>query len=301
MIIESIGEIAENLYILGHPAVPIFLLDGDKPVIFDAGFTCLGETYVRDLKKYLRGRRPNFCFLTHVHFDHCGAVSLLQKHYPQMKIAASKQAKEIINRPNAVSLIRELNIAGKSAMKSYGVNINSKEIFQTFEIDMTLDHGDRVECSNNMSIQVIRTPGHTWDCLSYYIPEQKLLISSEAGGQIDLTGYMVSDCLADYGQYLNSLKELNRLDVEILCPGHIAVYTGKDAKKYLQDSLEECERFRMRVEKCINDEKGDLENVKTRIKAIEYDNNPGPKQPEPAYLINLEARILAVKKQMTNI
>ncbi len=301
MIIKSIGKIAENLYVLGHPAVPVFLADGDRPVIFDAGFTSLGEIYVKDIKKYLGGRTPYYCFLTHVHFDHCGAVSILKKYFPDMKIAASKQAKEIIKRPNAVSLIRDLNIAGKNVLKSYGLNIDSSDLFQAFEIDMTLDHGDRVEYSNNMSVQVISTPGHTWDCLSYYIPEQKILISSEAGGQIDLTGYMVSDCLADYGQYLSSLKKLHRLDVEILCPGHIAVFTGKDAKKYLQDSLEECERFRKRVEKCIVDETGDLEKVKTRIKAIEYDNNPGPKQPEPAYLINLEARILAVKKQMTNI
>ena len=36
------------------------------------------------------------------------------------------------------------------------------------------------------------------------------------------------------------------------------------------------------------------------IKKIEYDHIEGPKQPEPAYLLNLEARIKAVAKRMNN-
>jgi hypothetical protein len=39
-----------------------------------------------------------------------------------------------------------------------------------------------------------------------------------------------------------------------------------------------------------------VNRIKQRIRAYEYDANPAPKQPEPAYLINLEARIKAVLK-----
>jgi hypothetical protein len=34
-----------------------------------------------------------------------------------------------------------------------------------------------------------------------------------------------------------------------------------------------------------------------RVKRIEYDNKPDPKQPEPAYLLNLAAKINAVAKR----
>ena len=38
-------------------------------------------------------------------------------------------------------------------------------------------------------------------------------------------------------------------------------------------------------------EKGDVGRVVELVKADEYDSRPEPKQPEPAYRINLEARV----------
>ena len=96
------------------------------------------------------------------------------------------------------------------------------------------------------------------------------------------------------------MKKLSLLDVKVLCLGHLFVYTNDVAGKYIQESMLECERFRKLVELCLDEEDGDHERVKIRIKKIEYDSNEGPKQPEPAYLLNLEARIKAVEKRMNN-
>ncbi|MDY6790323.1 MAG: MBL fold metallo-hydrolase [Thermodesulfobacteriota bacterium] len=298
MIINKTGPIIENFYSIGHAAIPVYVMDGVHPLIFDAGFTFLGEIYAGEIKKILGNRQPEYLFLTHAHFDHCGSVSILKKHFPLMKVIASQKAKEILGRPHAIKLIRTLNQASKEMAGEMEIDFASSVMFQPFEIDQTVKDGDIVEISNGLNIRVIETPGHTSDCLSYYIREKRILMSSEAAGQPDRTGYIVSDCLLDYDQYFNSLKGLASIDIEILCPGHLFVYTGDDAKKYLKESMQECERFRQRVELCLVEEGGDLDRVKMRIKEIEYDNNDGPKQPEPAYLLNLEARIKAVAKKM---
>jgi hypothetical protein len=94
------------------------------------------------------------------------------------------------------------------------------------------------------------------------------------------------------------MKRLSMLDIEILCLGHHFIYTGDDTEKYLKRSMQECERFRKLVEFYLVEEDQDLDRVKIRIKKIEYDNYDGPKQPEPAYLLNLEARIKSVAKKM---
>ena len=44
----------------------------------------------------------------------------------------------------------------------------------------------------------------------------------------------------------------------------------------------------------------DLERVMQRVKAMEYDCKTGSKQPEPAYLLNLQARIAAVQRRLGN-
>ena len=298
MIINKTGQIIENFYSIGHPAIPVFLMDGVHPLIFDAGFTFLGEIYAREIKKILGDRQPEYLFLTHAHFDHCGSVSILKKHFPLMKVITSKKAKDILGRPNAIKLIKALNQASEEIAGRIGIDFASSGEFKPFEIDKTVKDDDILKISNGLNIRVIETPGHTSDCLSYYIQGKKILISSEAAGQADQTGYIVSDCLLDYDQYFSSMKRLSLLDIEILCPGHLFVYTGYDAKKYLRESILECERFRKLVEFCLDEEDGDLDSVKIRIKKIEYDCNDGPKQPEPAYLLNLEARIKAVAKKM---
>jgi len=298
MIINKTGQITEDFYSVGHPAIPIFLMDGKYPVVFDAGFAFLGEIYVKEIKKIIGNRQVEYLFLTHAHFDHCGSVSILKKHFPLMKVIASEKAKDILERPNAVKLIKALNKATEKIAGDIGTDFDSSVEFIPFEVDQTVKDEDILEISNKVNIRVIKTPGHTSDCLSYYIQEKKILISSEAAGQSDLTGYIVSDCLYDYDLYLSSLKRISLLDIEILCPGHLFVYTGDDEKKYLQESIWECEKFLKLVEVCLDEEDGDLDRVKIRIKRIEYDSNDGPKQPEPAYLLNLEARIKAVAKKL---
>lgn len=301
MIINKTGQIIEDFYSIGHPAIPVFLLDGVRPLIFDAGFAFLGEIYAREIKKILGDRQPEYLFLTHAHFDHCGSVSILKKYFPLMKVITSKKAKDILERPNAIKLIKALNQASEEIAGDIEIDLASSgefEPFEPFKIDKTVKDDDILKISNGLDIRVIETPGHTSDCLSYYIQKKKILISSEAAGQPDLTGYIVSDCLLDYDQYFSSMKRLSLLDIEILCLGHLFVYTGDDAKKYLKESMQECERFRKLVELCIDEEDGDLDRVKIRIKKIEYDSNDGPKQPEPAYLLNLEARIKSVAKKL---
>ena len=298
MIITQTGPIVENFYSIGHPAIPVFLLDGARPVIFDAGFAFLGELYAADIKKIIGNRQVEYLFLTHSHFDHCGSVSILKKHFPSMKVIASKPAKHILGRPNAIKLIKALNQASEEMVGDIGVDLTSFDEFTPFEIDETVNDNDIFKISPGLNIRILETPGHTSDCLSFYIQEKKILLSSEAAGQSDRTGYIVSDCLYDYDLYFNSMKRLSLLDIDILCPGHLFVYTDDDAKKYLKASMIECERFRKLVEHCLVEEDQDLEKVKIRIKKIEYDHIEGPKQPEPAYLLNLEARIKAVAKKI---
>ena len=75
----------------------------------------------------------------------------------------------------------------------------------------------------------------------------------------------------------------------------------QDARNYIPRSLKYCDEFRNLVETCLAEEHGDIPRVMTRIKAVEYDVKQEPKQPEPAYLLNLEARIKAVGKRKVSL
>jgi 2-aminobenzoylacetyl-CoA thioesterase len=296
MVVNQIGEIAEGVNMLGHRAVPIYLVDGERPALFDAGLAFLAPDYVRQIRQILQGRHPAWCFLTHSHFDHCGAVAYLKEQFPRMKVVCSAMAADVFQRPNAISRITDLNHFAAGMAAEFGIPPGDAP-FASFGVDGMAGEGDRFEISQGRIVQAMETPGHTRDFLSYYIAGEKLLIASEALGTPDETGYIVTDCLVDYDVHYRSMERLNALDVETLCLGHIYACTGSDARFHMDQSLVQSRRFRRMVEDFLDEEKGDVQAVMRRVKAFEWDGKPGIRQPEPAYVLNLEARIQTIRRK----
>ncbi len=296
MVVDRIGEIADGIHMLGHRAVPVFLVDGDRPALFDAGLAFLGPVYARQIRQVLDQRQPAWLFLTHSHFDHCGAVAYLKAQFPMMKVVCSKKAADVFGRPNAIALIADLNRFAAGMAPDFGVDLGNAR-FEPFTVDVRAGEGDCFEMSAGLTVRTMETPGHTWDFLSYYIPQRKLLVSSEALGTPDETGYIVTDCLVDYDVHYQSMQRLEALDVETLCLGHIYSCTGSDARRHVAQSLVQSRRFRRMVEQLLVQENGNIPAVMQRVKAYEWDGKPGLRQPEPAYVLNLEARINTVVRK----
>jgi hypothetical protein len=63
-------------------------------------------------------------------------------------------------------------------------------------------------------------------------------------------------------------------------------------------SLESAKDYLAMVEKFLIEESGDLEKVIQRVKAVEWDPKPWPKQPEQAYLLNSRQRVGKIWERM---
>jgi 2-aminobenzoylacetyl-CoA thioesterase len=254
----------------------------------------MGRIYERDIRQVLGGARPGMLFLTHVHYDHCGATSYFRKVFPDLRVVASDRAAEIMARPNAVKLMVSLSenvvpiIASTADIEA---DLLLHEPFEPFSIDTIADEGQVIDIDEDLSVHVFATPGHTRDMLSYYLPEKKTLIATESAGVQGQTGHIVSEFLVDFDAYIRSLKLFLSLDIDVFCQGHHFVFVDGEVRSFLGRSLEAAERFKERVEKTLEEESGDIDRVVSRIKSWEYDPNPGPKQPEKAYLLNLRTRV----------
>ncbi len=300
MILKCAGPLTPELHALGSIDLPAFLLDADCPAIIDAGMTCMGSLYVQELRKVLNGRPPAYFLLTHTHYDHCGAVAQLKRAFPDMQVCCAEAGEQILQRPRAIATIRELNRAGALYIDSlYGSETATPE-FEVFPVDRTFADGETIQLGKEMSLTAIATPGHTRDSMSYYVPEKKMLFTGEAVGIMEAGGYIYSEWLASYDDYIRSMEKLATLEVETLCIGHGLVLTGTDAADYLPRSMEYCLSFRRLIETTLEETGDDVEETKRRIKQTEYDPLPGPKQPEFAYLINLEAKIRAIQILMAS-
>jgi len=295
MIKKTDGVVKDGFYIPGCSVYPIELLDGKTPVLFDGGVACAGRLYADAIRKVLHGREPEIVFITHVHWDHCGSVQYLKNVFPSMKIAMSPQAGAILRRRNAISQIEKLNASAGPILASLPEIDPSRLIdvpFKVFKADMWLKDGQTIELGGSLTVEALSTPGHTRDHMSFYVPEKKILIASEACGCLDATGRIIVEFLADYDLYLSSLRRLAKLPIEILCQGHRLVYVGReDVQAFFKQSIEATICFRDRVLSLLEKENASLEGVVMQIKAEQYDTNPGIKQPETPYLINLRAQV----------
>jgi glyoxylase-like metal-dependent hydrolase (beta-lactamase superfamily II) len=206
----------------------------------------------------------------------------------------------ILQKDSAVDRIRMLSSAGAASVADYGLDTSTGDHFTPFRLDRSLSGGDEIELSEDLTVCVYYTPGHTRDCLSYYIPQRKTLIASEALGIPDYTGYVFTDFLVDYDLYVDSMRTLRDLDIDVLCFGHGFVYTDRDAREHIPNALKHAEKFFSLVTTCLDEEGNDTERVIQRVKAFEYDGKAGSKQPEPAYLLNLQARITAVQRYLAD-
>ncbi len=293
MRIERTGNIAKGFYGLGHSAAPVFLLDGPAPVLFDAGFTGLSRIYEREIKNILDSRSPAFLFLTHAHWDHVGAAAYLKQVWPEMKIAGSQASSAILARTGAIARIKTFNQGALDVLRSWGISEIYEGEFKPFDFDLVLNHAQVIKIDQNVTVEAIPAPGHTWDGMAYWIRERKILIAGEATGCDGVCEFSV-----DYEAYLDSLMTLSALDAQILCIAHRLVFTGSDVAKHMTRSINQVPEYVNRVKQYLKEEKGDIDRVVVRVKAAEWDPKPLPKQPLEAYLMNTKTRVKTVKRCM---
>ena len=292
MVKKSAGRIADDLYALGSPDFPVYLLKGKQPVLFDAGMTFMGPRYLDDLKASL-GDPPKlaYLFLTHSHFDHSGAAPFLKRSIPGLKVAASRLAGEIFKRPNAIKLIQSLS---QGMEEKFRDRIGDRDVtFQSLDLDRTFEDGEIMELEDRRRIQVIATPGHTRDAVSYYIPHLKALVAGEAVGAVDRKSVIRPVFLSNYDDYLVSLEKLRSLEIQILLFGHL-YFVVDDAREMIARAIESTRAFAQRIEKELDAASGDQEAVVQKIFQEDFKERSPMGMEDRPMLLNLTAQVKAV-------
>ena len=94
MIFNTTGYIRDDFAVAGISWTPCYVLLGKAgPVLFESGFSYAGKLYEDDIQRFATGSgiagnsEPEYLFLTHVHYDHCGATSYLKQKFSALKVA----------------------------------------------------------------------------------------------------------------------------------------------------------------------------------------------------------------------
>ena len=169
-------EIIKDLYRLGSVQQPAFLVVGQERIVqVDAGTTLMGPAYLRDIRKLLeQGRGPDLLFFTHLHFDHVGSAPYLRRHFPGMKLGGSQMLVRLLRQAKMGETLALLNqsLVKKNNMESDFITRDFD--YSALNLDWILKDGDVIDLGGGIAIEVMATPGHTRDSLSFYLPHMSL-------------------------------------------------------------------------------------------------------------------------------
>ncbi|MCL2127883.1 MAG: MBL fold metallo-hydrolase, partial [Treponema sp.] len=153
---------------IAHNSSEGSLLAGDnRAALIDCGMAfCAGGT-IQKVKEALNGRRLDYILCTHTHYDHIGALPFFRKEWPRLRAVTVAAGAEVLLKDTPRRVIRELSLA---AAKNFGAAIDTAYSDDDFHADIIVKEGDRISLGA-LTVEVLETPGHTRDSLSFFIPE----------------------------------------------------------------------------------------------------------------------------------
>lgn len=198
-----------------------YLVCDDEMFLVDTGMPGKFKEIMSYINDNLK-RKPDelkYIVITHNHIDHIGSLS---------KIKEKTGAKVVIHKADAEELATGKNQGGNVI---YGVLVKFMKFFyrmKNVDPDLLLEDGDMIE-----NYRVIHTPGHTPGSICLYNPENKVLFVGDnlrlSDGKLESPG---SRLLPEPDKYIESMKKLADLDVEVILTGHLEPVT-ENAKDLL--------------------------------------------------------------------
>lgn len=175
------------------PGTNTYLVGRRDPILIDTGAGV--PDYVPLFEGYLTRRgweRPSRVILTHRHRDHLGGVAHLRERFPGIRVA--KMIFKDADLPEGTEDLRD---------------------------------GERV-VGDGVTLIPVHTPGHASDHLCFYFPEERALFTGDLvlGGSTTV----IPDEDGDLGQYMDSLRRIQALDVRRIYPAHGPVIEDAQAK-----------------------------------------------------------------------
>jgi glyoxylase-like metal-dependent hydrolase (beta-lactamase superfamily II) len=218
--------------------VNAYLIRGDsRPILVDAGWDT-PET-LASLQKQLAEIGADFgdisqIVVTHVHPDHYGMAGRL-KQLSGARLACHINEDEFIESRyvNMEKLLEQTarwlaaNGVPPEAMKNIrDATVGLEHYVAPTYPDVKLQGGETIT-SGRLTFQVLWTPGHSSGHICLYEPGQKVLISGDhvlptITPNVGMHPQSIENPL---GRYLNSLKDLKKLDIELVLPGHEKPFT----------------------------------------------------------------------------
>ncbi len=248
MVIEKSGKVTERILLLGRRESCVYVLDGSAEcALIGGGMIHIIPDVIEQLSDFnIDEEKIKRIIILHSHFDHCGIVPFFKKRWPWAKVTASRRAGELLSTPKVVETIEFLNQA-LLAECGLGEKIKDLDIESDgIDVEDVVAEGDAL-CCGDLSLEVIDVPGHSSCSMAVYVPREKALFASDAGG-IPIGDKIFTAANSNFDKYQKSLKKMAGYEIDVFLAEHFGARSGDDARDYLHRSIDSAKDTRKILE-----------------------------------------------------
>lgn len=210
-----------------------FLLVGkDKSALMDCGMAYCAADLMDNIKQVLGSRELNYILISHSHYDHIGAIPYLRREWPAVSVLGAEYAQRILNKPNALKIIREL---GTEASLLFGGHELSVYDDALLKVDVSIKDGDELDLGGTR-IGVIKTGGHTQCSLSFLI-NNDTLFASESTGYMSKSGVVYPSFIISCADAIESIGICRSLHPRAIISPHYGLVGEADTADYWENCL----------------------------------------------------------------
>ncbi len=248
MVIEKPGKVTERILLLGQRESCVYVLDGNAEyALIGGGMIHIIPDVIAQLSALnIDEEKIKRIIILHSHFDHCGIVPFFKKRMPWAKVTASQRARDLLSTPKVIETIEFLN---QALLAEYGLEENIKDLgieLCGIDVEEVVAEGDALSCGD-LSLEVIDVPGHSSCSMAVYVPREKAMFASDAGG-IPFGDKIFTAANSNFDKYQESLKKMVGYEIDVFLAEHFGARTGDDARNYLHRSIDSAKDTRKILE-----------------------------------------------------
>ncbi len=273
----------------------ILISGNEKTALWDTGMFYCGENAAEMTRELLGGRPLDYIILSHTHYDHIGALSILRRAFPEAKVVCTEYGAYVLERPGARKVMKEMS---EVAARLYMEDPSRMPAFDDsgFYADISVKTGDVIDLGGG-ALHVFNTPGHTKCCVSLWEPESRTLICSESSGVYNGREYSHLPALTSIKDCLASIGLMDSLDASRLFIQHSGELTEMKPHDYFELVRRSSEYFMSVALGCLNEKHmSDKETLQYLLVNI-HDRYIDDGQPAEAFFLNTGAYLNALRRE----
>ena len=270
------------------------LVGDDKTALIDCGMAFCADATINNVKRALGQKPLDYILFSHTHYDHIGALPWFLKEWPQVKVVTSVIGAEVLKKDTPRRVIRELSV---TAANIYGTKIDVDYDDELFCAGIMVKEKAIIELGN-LTLEVIESPGHTRDSLSFFVLESGTLILSETLGALMPDDQVYPCYLSSYKDTIGTIEKCRSKPFTLLSLPHRGVVNEEVSKTFFDKAMAanvECFNFIAGLKDINISEEEILER---------YINRNGSDmlftyQPKEAFLLNARATVSCTLRELS--